>query len=71
MSDPSDDILYFVVINDEEQYSIWQSYLPTPPGWRTIGEAQPKQACLDYIEANWTDMRPKSLREHMARQRTS
>ncbi|NHZ41749.1 MbtH family protein [Massilia aquatica] len=56
--------LYQVVINDEEQYSIWPSYRGLPAGWRATGPAPaPKQACLDYIEAHWSDMRPRSLRE--------
>lgn len=61
------DTEYFVVINDEEQYSIWQSFLSIPAGWRALGPAQPKADCLKYIEDHWTDMRPRSLRDAMAR----
>lgn len=57
---------FFVVINGEEQYSIWPSYQPVPAGWRAIGEAKCKDDCLDYIEAHWTDMRPRKVREHAA-----
>jgi MbtH protein len=59
---------YFVVINDEEQYSIWPSNRDVPNGWQPVGQARPKEDCLAYIEQTWTDMRPKSVREAMARQ---
>ncbi|MFE8925819.1 MULTISPECIES: MbtH family protein [Streptomyces] len=57
---------YFVVVNDEEQYSIWATGRPVPDGWRTVGEARNKAACLAYIEEHWTDMRPKSVRDALA-----
>jgi MbtH protein len=59
---------YFVVINDEEQYSIWPSNREVPKGWQPVGEARSREDCLAYIEQTWTDMRPKSVREAMARQ---
>lgn len=59
------DELYLVVRNHEEQYSIWRSDRELPPGWDAIGEAKSKDACLDYIEEVWTDMRPLSLRRAM------
>jgi len=63
MSDePADDTEYVVVINDEEQYSIWPAARPLPAGWYDAGVRGPKQVCLDHIEEVWTDMRPKSLR---------
>ena len=52
---------YRVVINLEEQYSIWPTCKDVPPGWRDIGKAGLKQECLDYIKEVWIDMRPKSL----------
>lgn len=55
--------LYEVVVNDEEQYSIWPADRSVPLGWRTVGMRGTRQACLDYIERHWTDMRPRSLRE--------
>jgi MbtH protein len=68
MSSTSDDgIRYVVVINDEEQYSIWAEHRELPAGWHTVGVAGTKQECLDHIEDVWTDMRPRSLRERMAR----
>jgi MbtH protein len=54
-----------VVVNDEEQYSIWFVDREPPPGWRAVGKEGPKDECLAYIEEVWTDMRPKSLRQRM------
>ncbi len=54
-----------VVMNDEEQYSIWFVDREPPPGWREVGKEGPKEECLAFIEEVWTDMRPKSLRERM------
>ncbi|TAN51398.1 MAG: MbtH family NRPS accessory protein [Methylococcaceae bacterium] len=63
--DEEDTTIYHVVVNDEEQYSIWPEYKEIPPGWRAVGQTGPKQACLDYIKEVWTDMRPLSLRRQM------
>ncbi len=61
-----DDIkTYKVVVNEEEQYSIWFADCEPPPGWREAGKEGPKEKCLAYIEKVWTDMRPKSLRKRM------
>jgi MbtH protein len=60
--DEEDDTLYEVVMNHEEQYSIWPSYKAIPAGWRAVGKSGPKSECLAYIEEVWTDMRPLSLR---------
>jgi ornithine cyclodeaminase/alanine dehydrogenase-like protein (mu-crystallin family)/uncharacterized protein YbdZ (MbtH family) len=62
---------YFVVINDEEQYSIWPVDRDIPLGWTAVGPAQRRQAALDHIEEVWTDMRPRSLREAMERATTT
>jgi MbtH protein len=51
-----------VLINHEEQYSLWPGDLPVPGGWNETGVLAPKEECDAYIEENWTDMRPKSLR---------
>jgi len=53
---------YTVVVNDEEQYSIWAADREIPNGWREAGKTGTKQECLDHIEKVWTDMTPKSLR---------
>ncbi|MBP1148508.1 MbtH family NRPS accessory protein [Methylocaldum sp. RMAD-M] len=63
--DEDDTTIYHVVVNHEEQYSIWPEYKEVPIGWRTVGKSGPKQECLDYIRDVWTDMRPLSLRRHM------
>ncbi|EIC30426.1 MbtH family protein [Methylomicrobium album] len=65
--DDENTTIYQVVVNDEEQYSIWPDYKEIPGGWRAVGPKAPKQECLDYIKEVWTDMRPLSLRLHMQR----
>ena len=55
-------IAYRVVVNDEEQYSIWPEDKELPPGWGEEGKAGTREECLDHIEEVWGDMRPKSLR---------
>ncbi len=57
---------YVVVINDEEQYSIWRDDRTVPAGWRAVGKQGDKAECLQYIEEVWTDMRPLSLRKRMS-----
>jgi MbtH protein len=56
---------YRVVVNDEEQYSIWPTDRDLPGGWRAEGREGPKDECLSHIDEVWTDMRPRSLRERM------
>lgn len=63
-----DDITFTVVVNHEEQYSIWPDYKEIPAGWRAVGKTGLKKDCLAYIEEVWTDMRPLSLRLHMEAQ---
>jgi MbtH protein len=58
-----DQIVYKVVINQEEQYSIWPADREDALGWRDAGKQGQKQECLDYINEVWTDMRPLSLRK--------
>lgn len=55
-----------VVLNHEEQYSIWPIYRENAPGWRDAGFTGTKEACLAHIKEVWTDMRPLSLRQSMA-----
>ncbi|MER6618271.1 MbtH family protein [Streptomyces rishiriensis] len=62
----SDERTYSVVLNDEEQYSIWPADREPPAGWRKDGVEGPKDVCLAHIEEVWTDMRPLSLRRRMA-----
>ena len=63
-------VLYKVVVNHEEQYSIWPVDRENPPGWRDAGRSGPKEECLAYIKEVWTDMRPLSLRKWMEEQQT-
>lgn len=59
---------YKVVVNQEEQYSIWPAGRDNPAGWSDGGRSGSKEDCLAYIEEVWTDMRPLSLRKRMAEQ---
>ncbi len=52
---------YFVLVNDEGQHSLWPSFATIPDGWQAVFGEQPRQACLDYVEEHWVDMRPRSL----------
>jgi uncharacterized protein YbdZ (MbtH family) len=63
--------LYRVVINDEEQYSIWPEQREIPLGWRAVGSSAPKAQCLARIQEVWTDMRPLSLRKKMEEERST
>jgi MbtH protein len=58
--------VFIVVMNSEEQFSIWPTSLPLPRGWRSTGVSGQKADCLAHIEDVWTDMRPKSVRENNA-----
>ena len=57
---------YVVVVNHEEQYSVWFADRALPDGWRSVGKSGKKRDCLAYIGEVWTDMRPLSLRKWMA-----
>jgi MbtH protein len=52
---------YHVLVNDEGQHSLWPSFIEVPDGWTIVLKADTRSACLQYIDQNWTDMRPKSL----------
>ncbi len=65
MSTQQDDANYKVVINHEEQYSIWPAERANPAGWRDEGKVGPKADCLSHIDQVWTDMRPLSVRTAM------
>jgi MbtH protein len=60
-----DNTVYKVVMNHEEQYSIWPADRENALGWRDVGKAGSKQECLAYIKEVWVDMRPLSLRKQM------
>jgi MbtH protein len=62
---------YHVLINDEGQHSLWPSFIDVPKGWTIIRKSDTRAACLDFINKNWTDMRPNSLIESMKAQSAS
>jgi MbtH protein len=65
-NEQADSARYIVLINDEEQYSLWQKSIPIPAGWRKVGPEGTKEECSSYVDQVWTDMRPLSLRKRMA-----
>jgi MbtH protein len=66
-----DTTVYKVVVNHEEQYSIWPAGRDNAPGWRDAGKSGNKADCLAYVKEVWTDMRPLSLRQAMASRGTA
>ncbi|ORM35319.1 MbtH family protein [Williamsia sp. 1135] len=66
----NEDGTFYVLINGEEQYSLWPTFAQVPDGWRVVhgrDGGTGRQECVDYVEEHWTDMRPKSLRDAMER----
>ncbi|MFJ7135003.1 MbtH family protein [Streptomyces fungicidicus] len=65
MSNPFDDPdgSFQVLINDEAQYSLWPAFAEIPGGWKVVHPESDRQTCVDFIEREWTDMRPTSLVE--------
>jgi MbtH protein len=63
MPNPFDDedALFFVLINNEGQYSLWPIFVDVPPGWTKAYGEKSRSECMRFIEENWTDMRPRSL----------
>jgi MbtH protein len=57
---------FVVLVNDEEQYSLWPAFADVPNGWHVVFGENDRASCLDYVERVWTDMRPRSLRAAMA-----
>jgi MbtH protein len=58
---------YRVLINDEDQYSLWPAFADIPAGWTVAQDLAGRADSIAFVEANWTDMRPRSLAEQMAR----
>jgi uncharacterized protein YbdZ (MbtH family) len=59
---------FYVLVNDEDQHSLWPTFADVPAGWQVVygeGDGTSRAACLDYVEQHWTDLRPKSLRDVM------
>lgn len=67
-SNPFDDEdgTFYVLINDEQQHSLWPSFAPLPAGWQVVFGETTRQGCLAYVEENWADIRPKSLRDALS-----
>ncbi|MEU0281987.1 MbtH family protein [Streptomyces sp. NPDC088147] len=63
MTNPFEDAdgRFLVLVNDENQHSLWPAFIEVPAGWTTAHGEDTREACLNFIEANWTDMRPASL----------
>ncbi|BAX92556.1 MbtH family protein [Mycobacterium shigaense] len=57
---------FYVLVNHEDQHSLWPRFADLPAGWNVIYGKADRAACLDYVESNWTDMRSRSLREKSA-----
>jgi MbtH protein len=60
---------FLVLVNDEEQHSLWPSFAAVPDGWKVVFGEDTRDACLAYVESNWTDLRPRGLREQMEQAR--
>ncbi|MFI9721803.1 MbtH family protein [Streptomyces sp. NPDC052396] len=58
------DGIYRVLVNQENQHSLWPDFAEVPAGWIVVHGPAPRQECLDHIERHWTDMRPASLAGH-------
>ena len=61
-----EDGTYLVLVNAEEQHSLWPAFAEVPAGWRAVFGEDTRSACVAYVEEHWTDLRPKSLRESMS-----
>lgn len=65
MGENEDTRMYKVLVNEEEQYSLWLANKAIPLGWKEAYKTASKEECLAYVKEVWTDMRPKSLRDSM------
>ncbi len=66
-ANPFDDDIgrFFVLVNDEDQHSIWPVFAEVPAGWQVVYGESNKADCLDYVDQNWTDIRPPTLQEKL------
>jgi MbtH protein len=64
-----DDIDHRVLVNDEGQHSLWPQFLDVPPGWRQVFGPANRSECVEYVDREWTDLRPASLIAEMAEHR--
>ncbi|OBG81990.1 protein mbtH [Mycobacterium sp. NS-7484] len=67
-SNPFDDEdgTFYVLVNDEDQHSLWPAFADVPAGWRVVFREASRTECLSYVEEHWADLRPRSLREAMS-----
>ena len=67
MTNPFEDenAKYLVLKNHEFQYSLWPAFIDVPAGWAVVHNSDTREACLDFVNANWTDMRPRGLVKEM------
>ncbi|OMC39929.1 protein mbtH [Mycobacterium sp. GA-1841] len=67
-SNPFDDEdgTFYVLVNDEDQHSLWPAFADVPAGWQVVFREASRAACLSYVEEHWADLRPRSLREAMS-----
>jgi MbtH protein len=70
-AEADDQVTYRVVVNHEQQYSIWPADRPPPTGWKDAGRTGAKSVCLEYVTEVWSDMRPLSLRRKLEAAATS
>ncbi|GAA3628059.1 MbtH family protein [Kineosporia mesophila] len=56
---------FYVLVNEEQQHSLWPSFAPVPDGWNIVHGVESRSSCLEYVETHWTDLRPASLIERM------
>ncbi|QUR69249.1 MbtH family protein [Mycobacterium spongiae] len=61
----NEDGRFVVLVNDEGQHSLWPAFAEFPQGWQKAFGEDSRSACLEFVEQNWTDMRPQTLRESM------
>ncbi len=57
----NEDLTFCVLVNDENQHSLWPEFIQVPTGWRRVFGPENRPACINYINENWTDIKPKSL----------
>ena len=62
-----DDINHRVLVNGEDQHSLWPEFMDVPPGWQPVFGPATRAECVDYVQRAWTDLRPASLIAEMAR----
>jgi len=65
MSTDDDDRLYIVLINEEEQYSLWPSHKHIPAGWKSVGVSGSSAECMSYVDRVWTDITPLTVRKRL------